>query len=97
MQNKQPCVYILTNKPHGVLYIGMTAYPAQRLEQHFQSIQNSFVKKYNLSRLVHIELCDTLEQAALREKQLKHWKRDWKIKLIEEKNAEWNDLTHLLF
>ncbi len=92
MRERKPCIYILTNKPCGVLYTGMTTDLAQRNNQHVNSKQNSFVKKYNLSQLVYIEYVDTIEQAAIREKQIKEWKRRWKIELIEKLNLNWEDL-----
>jgi putative endonuclease len=96
MNTKQPFVYILTNKPRGVLYIGMTAYLSDRMDQHLTTEQKTFVRKYNLDLLVHIEPHDLIQDAASRKKQLKHWKRDWKIELIEKHNPEWKDLKHLL-
>lgn len=84
--------YIMTNRPRGVLYIGVTAYLAQRIDQHRQSRGSAFCRRYGLNRLVLAESHDGIGQAIAREKALKAWKRDWKIRLIEETNPEWLDL-----
>jgi putative endonuclease len=96
MTEKQPCIYILTNKPNGVLYIGMSAYLAARIEQHLTTEQKTFASRYNLHSLVHVEFYNIIEEAAAREQQLKHWKREWKVNLIEENNPEWIDLKSRL-
>ncbi|OGE84022.1 MAG: hypothetical protein A3B10_04135 [Candidatus Doudnabacteria bacterium RIFCSPLOWO2_01_FULL_44_21] len=85
-------VYILTNKPRGTLYVGVTSELIGRVWQHKQKLVDGFSKKYNLSILVYYEVCDDIEQAIAREKQLKNWHREWKIKLIEEFNPAWKDL-----
>ena len=89
---KKGYVYILTNKPRGILYIGVTTSLDKRLDQYYNSLQNSFVKKYKLKRLVHIEEYPLILEAISREKQLKNWHRQWKINLIEENNPDWNNL-----
>lgn len=96
MSAKQPVVYILTNKRNGTLYIGMSAYASNCMEQHANSEAHKFVQKYGLNTLVYLESHDTLEQAALREKQLKKWNRQWKLRLIESLNPEWKDLKDWL-
>jgi len=90
---KQFVVYILTNKPYGVLYTGVTSNLLQRLAQHNSDAVNGFTQKYQAHRLVYYELHAGAEQAIPREKQLKRWKREWKIRLIEEMNAGWHDLS----
>jgi len=89
---KKNYVYILTNKPKGVLYIGVTSNLEQRLGQHQLSETGSFTKKYWLKRLVYIEEFNSITEAISREKQLKRWHRQWKINQIESVNPKWNDL-----
>jgi len=96
MLQKQPCVYILTNKPHGVLYVGVTMNLAQRIWQHKKGEGSVFTRKYNLHRLVWYELHETMEEAIHREKCIKEWKRNWKIELIETMNPDWIDLYETL-
>jgi putative endonuclease len=86
-------VYILTNKPRGVLYIGVTADIARRIWQHRNGLGSVFVRKYGLDRLVRAEAYPTIEEAIAREKQLKNWKREWKIALIESDNPDWEPLA----
>jgi putative endonuclease len=87
-------VYILASKRYGTLYIGITNNLRRRLEEHRLGLGSSFVRQYRVTRLVHVETFD--ESAIRREKQLKKWNRDWKIRLIEEDNLEWRDLANLL-
>ncbi|MCM8731256.1 GIY-YIG nuclease family protein [Hephaestia sp. GCM10023244] len=84
--------YIMTNKPRGVLYIGVTAHLAARVHQHRNDSGAAFCRKYGLKMLVLAERHDSVEEAITREKALKAWKRVWKIRLIEEMNPEWCDL-----
>jgi len=84
--------YVMTNKRGGVLYVGVTAHLAARVDQHRRGAGSSFCRRYGLTRLVFAERHDTIEQAIMREKALKAWRRAWKIKLIEEMNPEWDDL-----
>ena len=90
--NKQPCVYILTSQKNGTLYIGVTSNLIQRIWQHKNKQVVGFTEKYNVHLLVYYEMHETMEAAITREKQMKKWNRDWKINLIEEKNAQWKDL-----
>ena len=78
------------------LYIGETNSLSKRMEQHRNGEGSSFVKTYGVYRLVHVESFQRAEEAITREKQLKKWKRDWKIELIERENPEWRDLSDLL-
>ncbi len=82
-------VYIMTNKPRGVLYIGVTADIVQRFWQHRGGLGSAFVRKYGLDRLVRAEHYPTIEEAIAREKQLKNWHRQWKIELVESDNPGW--------
>lgn len=84
--------YILTNKPHGVLFIGVTSNIAARMVQHRAGTGSSFCRRYGLKRLVLAERHESIVDAIAREKALKAWKRDWKIRLIEESNPHWDDL-----
>jgi putative endonuclease len=84
--------YIITNKPQGVLYIGVTSDLAARIEQHRAGTGSAFCRKYNLVRLVYAEQHLMIVEAIAREKALKAWQRSWKIRLIEESNPEWADL-----
>jgi putative endonuclease len=90
-------VYILTNKPNGVLYIGLTNELERRIEEHKTKILKGFTYKYNVDKLVYFEEFDNYEEAFTRERRLKKWNRDWKIELIEKENSAWNDLSNGLF
>jgi putative endonuclease len=89
-------VYILASRPHGTLYVGVSNSLAHRMEQHRLGRGSEFVKRYGVNRLVHAEPFDRAEEAIRREKQLKNWKRDWKIALIEKENLNWTDLSNLI-
>ena len=89
-------VYILASRRHGTLYIGVTNSLQKRLEEHRTGKGSSFVKAYGIHRLVYVESYERADEAIAREKQLKRWKRDWKIELIERENLEWRDLSDLL-
>ncbi|MBB3048798.1 putative endonuclease [Litorivivens lipolytica] len=89
---KSPCVYIVTNRRQGTLYIGVTSSLVQRIWQHKQKVVGGFTARYNLSKLVWFETHESMESAILREKQLKAGSRIRKVKLIEEVNPEWRDL-----
>jgi putative endonuclease len=84
----------MTTKYNKVLYIGMCNNLVRRVNEHKNKINDGFTKKYNINKLVYFEYFDNVEAAIGREKQLKGWKRDKKIKLISEKNPEWKDLYH---
>jgi putative endonuclease len=89
--------YIMTNKPRGVLYVGVTANLAARVEQHRNGTGSAFCKRYNLTRLVLAEPHDEILSAIAREKALKAWQRDWKVQLIEDNNPDWRDISDLIF
>ena len=86
-------VYVLTNKPGGVLYTGVTANLPARIGQHRSGDGSKFAKKYNLQILVYAERHDDIGAAIWREKAIKAWRRAWKIRLIEETNPDWRDLA----
>ena len=82
-------VYILTNKPGGVLYIGMTNELERRIEEHKTKQVKGFTNKYNIDKLIYWEGFETHDEAFQRERQMKKWKREWKVNLIVKKNPEW--------
>ena len=90
---KNYCVYIITNKPKGTLYIGVTGNLTKRIWEHKNKAVKDFSKYYNLNRLVYFEQTGDVMIALNREKQLKKWNRSWKIDLIEKENGEWKDLS----
>lgn len=86
-------VYIISNKPNGVLYIGETKRLKKRINQHKNKAHpTTFSARYNLDKLVYFEEYNTEAAAKLREKQMKKWNRAWKIELIERSNPKWKDL-----
>jgi putative endonuclease len=85
-------VYIITNRPCGVLYIGVTADLIRRVYEHKEGLLEGFSKRYGLKQLVYYEIYDRIEDAIQREKTMKHWIRKWKIKAIETMNPHWQDL-----
>jgi putative endonuclease len=89
-------IYILASRKHGTLYVGMTSDLGRRMEQHRLGLGSDFVKQHGISRLVYVEPYDNPLDAIAREKQLKRWKRDWKISLIEKENLDWSDLSRLI-
>ncbi len=91
--NKQPCVYILTNKRNGTLYTGVTSNIHKRLEEHKNEAIESFTQKYHLHTLVYVEVCENMTQAIEREKQIKAGSRKKKLELIEKNNPLWKDLS----
>jgi putative endonuclease len=88
----QPAVYILANHRHGTLYVGVTSSLPHRIWQHRSGAIEGFSKRFGLKMLVWYELHQAITSAIQREKQIKAWKRDWKIKLIECANPMWQDL-----
>ncbi|MDO9411626.1 MAG: GIY-YIG nuclease family protein [Pseudolabrys sp.] len=87
-------VYILASRIGGTLYIGVTSDLVRRVHEHREDIIKGFTKQYGVHRLVHFEQFDDAENAIKREKRLKAWNRDWKIRLIEENNPDWIDLYY---
>lgn len=89
-------VYIMSNRPDGTLYIGVTNNLSRRAWEHREGAIDSFTKKYGLKRLVYYEYYDNIRDALQREKNLKHWPRLWKLALIHETNPGWDDLYERL-
>lgn len=96
MKNKSYYVYILTNKIHTVLYIGVTNNLIKRIYEHKNKFVKGFTEKYNINKLVYYEVFEDPKSAILREKQLKHWKRQWKLDLIKQRNPGLEDLYEKL-
>ena len=92
MLEKQYYVYILTNKSN-TLYTGITNDLYRRLYEHKNKLVEGFTKKYNITKLVYYDITEDIESAIRREKQLKNWHRDWKVKQITRFNSQWRDLT----
>ncbi len=88
----QPAVYILASRRNGTLYIGVTGKLCDRVAEHKHGAIPGFTQKYGVKTLVWFEYFDHIEFAIKREKQLKEWKRAWKIELIEKSNPDWHDL-----
>jgi putative endonuclease len=92
---RQYFVYILASRKHGTLYIGITNNIIRRAHEHKQKLVPGSSKKNEVDKLVHFEIFDDVTAAIAREKQLKRWRRDWKIELIESKNPNWvESLSH---
>ena len=89
---KQPAVYILANKPIGTIYVGVTSNLIKRIWQHKNNQADGFTQKHQIHNLVWYEMHETMESAISKEKNLKNWKRSWKIELIEMNNKNWDDL-----
>ena len=85
-------VYMLASRHYGTLYVGSTNDLARRVWEHKTKAIPGFTTKYGVDRLVWFEVHETLEGALIRERQIKRWKRDWKINLIEAQNPHWVDL-----
>jgi putative endonuclease len=89
---RRPCVYILASPNERALYIGVTTNLGRRLEEHRLGL-SEHTSRYNITKLVYSEECDTAPDAIAREKQLKRWRREKKIALIDKTNPEWRDLS----
>ncbi len=89
---RQPCVYILTSGRNGTLYVGVTSDIAKRAWVHRADFIDGFSKRYGIHRLVYVEFHAAMPDAILREKQIKKWRRAWKLDLIERDNPQWRDL-----
>ncbi len=90
-------VYILASRRNGTLYIGVTNNLARRTYEHRENLVEGFTKKYEVHRLVYFEEHADIRAAIQREKNMKHWKRAWKIALIEKENPDWLDLYETLY
>ena len=93
---KQYFVYILASKRNGTLYAGITSDLVKRAWEHRNDLVDGFTNKYKVHRLVYYESYERPIEAIAREKQLKWWKRKWKVDLIENVNSEWKDLFEKL-
>ena len=93
MNNKQYCVYILSNHSHTTFYIGVTNDIYRRLYEHKHKMNDGFTAKYNTDKLLYCEFTDNIENALNREKQLKNWHSQWKINLIKSVNSEFKDIS----
>ena len=85
-------VYLLSSKKNGIIYTGVTNNLKKRVYQHKNEEVKGFTKKYKVKKLVYFEMTENIESAIKREKVLKKWNRQWKIRLIEKNNPEWEDL-----
>ncbi len=99
MGDKRPCVCILASRRNGTLYIGVTSDLARRVSQHHSGAVEGFTRDYGIHTrdygihtLVFAEFHETMEDAILREKRMKKWRRAWKLELIEQHNPQWRDL-----
>jgi putative endonuclease len=90
---RNPCIYLLASGHYGTLYIGVTSDLMKRLVEHREGNLPGFTSRYGVHRLVHFEMFGDMERAIAREKQLKNWRRQWKINLINAENPEWRDLA----
>ena len=97
MENKQYYVYILASKKYGTLYTGVTSNLPKRIYEHQQNIVEGFTKKYAIHQLVYFETHHQIYEALTREKQIKKWKRQWRVNLIEQHNPRWINLTNGVF
>ncbi|KRB82246.1 endonuclease [Sphingomonas sp. Root710] len=94
--DRQPCVYILASDRNGTIYIGVTSDLMGRLYQHRSGDIPGFTSRHGVTRLVRFELFSEMLDAIAREKQLKNWRRDWKLNLVEQDNPMWDDLAMAL-
>jgi putative endonuclease len=85
-------VYVMTNRPNGVLYTGVTSDIARRAWEHREGQVKGFTQRYGLKRLVYMEFYEDIRDAIQREKNFKHYSRAWKAQLIVEANPDWRDL-----
>ena len=94
---KEPVLYILASHKNGTLYIGVTSNLVKRIYEHKNNLVDGFTKQYGVHVLVYYEVHETMEDAILREKQMKKWKREYKVNLIETENLSWDDLYSELY
>jgi putative endonuclease len=97
MRERFPAVYIVASQRNGTLYIGVTSDLPGRIWQHKNGSFEGFSERYGCKILVWFEMAETMESAIVREKQIKEWRRAWKLRLIEEQNPDWDDLYDSLF
>ena len=89
----QPTVYLIASHRNGTLYTGVTSNLLQRIWEHREAARRGFATRYGVKRLLWFEQHEVMETAILREKRIKKWNRDWKIRLLEELNPDWRDLA----
>ena len=89
-------VYMMTNSPNGTLYTGVTSNLSRRVWEHREGLIEGFTRRYGLKRLVYTERYEDIRDAIQREKNVKHWPRRWKVRLILDHNPEWEDLYDTL-
>ena len=89
-------VYIMTNRPNGTLYVGVTSNLPRRIWEHREGVADGFTRTYGLKRLVYAEEHETIAGAIQREHTIKHWPRAWKVRLILQGNPDWADLYERL-
>ncbi len=92
-EERNPCVYILASGHYGTLYVGVTSDLVARLWQHREGTLPGFTREHAAHRLVYFELHGTMDEAIAREKQLKNWRRQWKVNQINAENPGWVDLA----
>lgn len=92
MDEKRRCVYVVASGRNGTLYVGVTGDIARRAFEHRTGAIGGFTQKYGVHRLVFVEFHDGMTEAMQREKQIKKWRRAWKLALIERDNPDWRDL-----
>ncbi len=92
VKTKQFFVYILASKKNGTVYVGVTSDLIKRVWEHKNGLVDGFTNQYDVKMLVYYEMHDNAENAIRREKQIKKWRRQWKVNLIEKKNLHWKDL-----
>ncbi len=89
-------IYIVTNRPNGTLYTGVTSNLSRRIHEHREGLIDGFSKRHGLKRLVYYERYETIADAIQREKNMKHWPRAWKARLILDLNPDWDNLYEAL-
>ena len=89
---RQYYVYFLASRPGGTLYVGVANNVLRRVYEHRSKAVQGFTKSYNIDKLVHYEIYSSIQDALQREKNIKHWPRAWKTKLILQNNPSWRDL-----
>lgn len=92
-RERLPTVYLLASQRNGTLYVGVTSDLVARIHQHREGTFGGFTKQYAVHRLVWFEHHGTMEDAIVREKRIKKWRRAWKLELIEQDNPRWLDLA----
>jgi putative endonuclease len=89
---EQPCVYVLTNRRNGALFVGVTSNLVKQVREHRSEVLEGLGRRYRVHQLVWYETHESMESAVRREKELKEWRRKWKLELIEASNPTWRDL-----